>query len=78
MNIHDVKASAVSDIMQRRIDEFLQRAEQCEQDAAATGDELVREQFLITAKQWRALADDAKAIDARNQDAPSAGPEPRA
>lgn len=45
--------------LQRRVQECLDRAQRCEDHARATNDELIREQFLATAQEWRKLANAA-------------------
>ena len=46
-----------------RVDEFVQRAEHCEELARETSDVIKREFFLDLARQWRDLASDAELRD---------------
>jgi hypothetical protein len=50
----------MSPALLQRIEEFKQRAERCEQYAREASDELMREQFVTTADNWRKLAAEAE------------------
>jgi hypothetical protein len=54
-----------SESLQRRANEFLDRASRSERYARETKDELIREQFMGSARKWRELARTAQEFVAR-------------
>ena len=49
-----------SNALQRRSEEFLERAQRSEQYARETSDDYVRREFLASAQKWRELAQTAQ------------------
>ena len=48
--------------LHQRIEEFRRRAELCEQYAREASDNVIRDQFLTTANNWRKLVGEAETI----------------
>ncbi len=58
-----------STTLQRRSQEFLERAQRSEQYARETSDDYARKEFLVSARKWRELAQTAQEYIGRGYDA---------